>query len=112
MLVNLLTNAVKYSPETKDIIVQSVQSGTEVLVSVQDFGIGISKNDRQKIFERFYRVEGKDERKYSGFGIGLFIAFEIIQRHDGRIGVDSEPGQGSTFFFSLPVIDTPLPRSL
>ncbi len=103
VLINLLTNAVKYSPNAKDIIVQSVVAGSELRVSVQDFGIGINKNDHQKIFERFYRVEGKDERKYSGFGIGLFVSSEIIQRHDGKIGVDSEPGKGSTFYFSLPV---------
>ncbi|HSZ86541.1 MAG TPA: HAMP domain-containing sensor histidine kinase, partial [Puia sp.] len=72
-------------------------------VVVQDYGIGISKADQQKIFERFYRAEGASEKTFPGFGIGLFIAAEIISRHGGNIGVDSEPGKGSSFYFSLPL---------
>jgi len=74
-----------------------------VVVSVVDSGIGISKKDQKRIFERFYRVEGKNEKTFPGFGIGLFIAFDIINRHNGKIGVKSEPGKGSTFYFSLPL---------
>ena len=70
---------------------------------MQDNGIGISKEDQHRIFDRFYRVEGKNEKTFPGFGIGLFIASEIVQRHDGQIGVQSEPGKGSAFYFSLPV---------
>lgn len=103
VLINFLTNAAKYSPNCKDITVRSKVAETELQVSVADSGIGISKPDQQKIFERFYRVAGKDEKTFPGFGIGLFIASEIIQRHDGKIGVESEPGKGSVFYFSLPL---------
>lgn len=102
VLINFLTNAIKYSPDACEIIVRCEHRDNEVLVWVRDFGIGISARNQQKIFERFYRVEGKDEKTYPGFDIGLFIASEIIQRHNGKIGVDSEPGKGAEFFFSLP----------
>ncbi len=103
VLINLLTNAVKYSPNSKEIIIKNFIENDHVVVSVHDSGIGISKADQEKIFERFYRVEGKDERTYPGFGIGLFISSEIIQRHDGKISVSSEPGKGSVFYFSIPL---------
>ncbi|MEI9956158.1 MAG: PAS domain-containing sensor histidine kinase [Ferruginibacter sp.] len=103
VLINFLTNAVKYSPETKTVEVKSYVENNNLVISVQDFGIGISKNDQAKIFERFYRVEGKNEKTFPGFGIGLFIAAEIINRHNGNIGVSSEPAKGSVFYFSLPV---------
>ncbi len=103
VLINFLTNAVKYSPKAKNITVDSHVNGNAVEVSVHDEGIGISKKDQQKIFERFYRVEGKNEKTYPGFGIGLFIAAEIIRRHHGHIGVKSELGQGATFYFTLPI---------
>jgi PAS domain S-box-containing protein len=103
VLVNLLTNAIKYSPQGSSVKVNVDQhtNGT-VSVSVSDKGIGIDLKDQEKIFERFYRVEGKNEQTYPGFGIGLFIASEIIQRHDGMISVGSEKGKGSTFTFTLP----------
>jgi PAS domain S-box-containing protein len=104
VLINFLTNATKYSPICKDINVNTKITATELLVSVADSGIGISKADQQRIFQRFYRVAGKDEKTFPGFGIGLFIAAEIIQRHQGEIGVESEPGKGSVFHFSLPLI--------
>ncbi len=103
VLINLLTNAVKYSPNSKAIIIKNFMEDNQVVVSVHDTGIGINKNDQEKIFERFYRVEGKDERTYPGFGIGLFISSEIIRRHHGKISVSSEPGKGSVFYFSLPL---------
>jgi hypothetical protein len=102
VLINFLTNATKYSPTCKNINVSTKITDAELQVSVADSGIGISKADQQKIFQRFYRVEGKDEKTFPGFGIGLFIAAEIIQRHHGKIGVESEPGKGSVFYFSLP----------
>lgn len=101
VLVNFLTNAVKYSPEQGKIVVTLTSNNTEVTVSVKDFGIGISKQDQEKIFERFYRVEGKNEKTFPGFGIGLFIAATIIQKHKGSIAVKSEPGVGSIFYFTL-----------
>ncbi|HTB51808.1 MAG TPA: PAS domain S-box protein [Ferruginibacter sp.] len=103
VLINFLTNAIKYSPHSNMVTVRSAIIDNNVIVSVIDSGIGISKQDQEKIFERFYRVEGKDENTFPGFGIGLFIAAEIIHRHNGKIQVESEPGKGSAFSFSLPL---------
>ena len=103
VFVNLITNAIKYSPNGTDIYISSKMNARSVMISVKDEGIGIDKNFQRKIFERFYRVEGKSEKTFPGFGIGLFIASEIIRRHKGSIGVESEPGKGSRFYFSLPL---------
>jgi PAS domain S-box-containing protein len=103
VLINLITNAIKYSPKNGDVLITSAINQKSVMVSVKDEGIGIEKNFQRKIFERFYRVEGKSEKTFPGFGIGLFIASEIIRRHRGTIGVESEPGKGSRFYFSLPL---------
>ena len=103
VLINLLTNAIKYSPNCKEIKVSSRITKNELIVSVTDAGIGISKTDQQKIFQRFYRVTGKDEKTFPGFGIGLFIASQIVERHNGKMGVESEPGKGAVFYFSLPL---------
>ena len=103
VLVNFLTNAIKYSPRNKLIKVKSVLKDNYFKITVKDQGIGISKQSQQKIFERFYRVEGTNEKTYPGFGIGLFISAEIIHRHNGKIGVRSTPGKGSEFYFCLPL---------
>lgn len=103
VLINLITNAIKYSPKNGDIIISSRVNQKSVMISVKDEGIGIEKNYQRKIFERFYRVEGKSEKTFPGFGIGLFIASEIVRRHKGSIGVESEPGKGARFYFSLPL---------
>lgn len=106
VLVNFLTNAIKYAPDSKLIKVIIESDEDNVTVSVEDQGIGISKNDQEKIFQRFYRVEGKNEKTFPGFGIGLFISAEIIKKHAGSIGVTSEQGSGSTFYFTIPRIKT------
>ena len=103
VVTNLLTNAVKYSPLADAVEVSVSGNETDVMVAVRDYGIGINKDDQHKVFNRFYRVEGKNEQTFSGFGIGLFIAAEIIKRHKGRIEVQSEQGGGTTFLFRLPV---------
>jgi PAS domain S-box-containing protein len=104
VMLNLLTNAIKYSPQKNSIEVNIYQpSENSISVSVTDYGIGIEKKHHEKIFERFYRVEGKSELTYPGFGIGLFIANEIIHRHNGTISVKSEKERGSVFTFTLPV---------
>ena len=71
------------------------------MVGVQDFGIGISKEHQEKIFERFYRVYTEDEKTFPGLGMGLYISSDIIERHNGKIWVESEKGKGSTFYFTL-----------
>lgn len=104
VISNLITNAIKYSPIADKIEVRIFQAGKNgVAVSVEDHGIGIDKKEQEKIFERFYRAEGPSEQTYPGFGVGLFLAAEIIQRHNGSIAVESEKGKGSTFTFILPV---------
>ena len=103
VIINFLTNAIKYSPRNKLIQVKSFLKENHMTVLVKDQGIGINKKSQEKIFERFYRVEGKNEETYPGFGIGLFISSEIIRRHNGEIGVKSLPGKGSQFHFSLPI---------
>jgi PAS domain S-box-containing protein len=103
VLINFINNAIKYSPKANTVDVRIFKTDkNEAAVSVKDWGIGISKDDQRKIFERFYRVEGKKEENFSGFGIGLFLANEIIQKHQGSILVDSDLGKGSTFTFLLP----------
>ena len=102
VLINFLTNAIKYSSLSGTIEVESIIENNNLIVRVEDQGIGINKNDQERIFERFYRVEGKSEKTFPGFGIGLFISMEIVRRHSGTIGVSSEPGKGSMFYFSIP----------
>ena len=104
VLINLITNSIKYSPHNQNIEVSVFQEGKNTAsVSIKDHGIGINLEDQQNIFERFFRVSGKDEKTYSGLGIGLFLAKEIMVRHDGDIKVKSEKGKGSLFTFSLPL---------
>jgi len=74
-----------------------------MLFSIQDQGIGVNSQDLPKLFDRYYRVQGSQSTTISGFGIGLYLSAEIIERHGGRIWAESEPGIGSTFHFSLPV---------
>ncbi len=102
---NFLNNAVKYSPDDKQIVIKIEQSEAMVTVSVTDNGIGIKPDEHDKIFERFYRAKANTNTSFSGFGIGLYICAEIIRRHGGKIGVRSEEGKGATFYFTLPVID-------
>ena len=104
VLINFITNAIKYSPESKDIVVRvQKHKKNQVSVSVKDQGIGIEKKNHDNIFKRFYRIGGKSEETYAGFGIGLYLAKEIIQRHDGSITVKSKKGKGSDFCFILSV---------
>jgi PAS domain S-box-containing protein len=102
VLMNLINNAIKYSPEADSVEVYLEGGSKKASIQVRDHGIGIDKKDFTKIFERFYRAEGKAEQTYPGFGIGLFIASEIVQRHNGTIDVSSEKGKGSIFTVNLP----------
>lgn len=102
VLINLITNAIKYSPESQDVqvMIQEQPEG-KARVSVIDHGIGIDKTNHLNIFKRFFRISEEDEDTYSGFGIGLYLANEIIDRHGGVVEVKSEKGQGSEFSFTL-----------
>ncbi|MDQ3014726.1 MAG: cell wall metabolism sensor histidine kinase WalK [bacterium] len=101
---NLLTNAIKYSPKGGDIFIAVHERQNQIQVSVKDQGIGISKDKHKRIFDRFYRVSAPSDNTFSGLGIGLYLSAEIIQKHGGHIWVESEKGQGSTFYFTLPTL--------
>jgi PAS domain S-box-containing protein len=103
VISNLLSNAIKYSPAGKNIEIQCKAKGHEVLVSIKDEGIGIKPHDKEKLFDRYYRVTNSNTNHISGFGIGLYLCAEIMNNHSGKIGVESEDGKGSTFYFSLPL---------
>lgn len=100
---NLLGNAIKYSPEGGNIEVGGVDRGNDVVVYVRDEGVGLTEADQERVFERFYRVDSALSRKTQGTGLGLYLAKAIVEAHGGTIGVDSQPGQGSTFYFTIPL---------
>lgn len=102
VMVNLLTNAIKYSPEGKEVHIDSFVDNSTLEVHIRDFGIGISEELQKQLFEKFFRVEETSTR-FQGLGIGLFICSEIIQRHNGLCGVQSKLGEGSTFYFKIPL---------
>lgn len=102
VMINLLSNAVKYSPKSDRVFVSISQENQVVKVSVRDTGIGIRKENLEKIFERYYREDGRDFN-FQGLGIGLSISYNIIQRHNGKIWAESEQDKGSTFYFTLPI---------
>ncbi|MEH6408306.1 MAG: HAMP domain-containing sensor histidine kinase, partial [Leeuwenhoekiella sp.] len=105
VLINFITNAIKYSPNNKNIIIELYRSDADnIAVSVTDQGIGIERENQSKIFDRFFRVSGKNEETYAGFGIGLYLAKDIVERHKGTVEVQSKIGAGSTFIFTLPIL--------
>ena len=104
VLVNLLTNAIKYSPKANKVIVRLSRDEENALVSVRDFGIGIDEAYHRRVFERFYQVTDPEEKTYPGLGVGLYISGEIVERHQGRLWVESKKGQGATFSLALPLL--------
>lgn len=100
VIINLITNAIKYSPDANRIHVSLESSPSEVTAQVIDEGMGMSRDQQQKVFTRFYQVEGTS--KMAGLGLGLYLSKEIVQRHGGHIGLNSDLGKGSTFYFSIP----------
>ncbi len=104
VISNLITNAIKYSPNSGEIVIRTSIKDKELTLCVQDFGIGIASDKLDRVFEQFYRVSGDMQHTFPGLGLGLYISSEIIKREGGRIWVNSSEGKGSTFCFSLPVI--------
>jgi len=102
VFTNLLSNAIKYSPDAETVEIELSASAEAVTIRVRDHGLGIPHEQRDKIFERFYRVSSPKQRAISGLGMGLYIVSEIIQGHGGTITVDSDVGKGSTFTVTLP----------
>ncbi len=103
VLINLLHNAVKFSPDGGEVVVRVEATAEDVIVSVEDHGIGIPKADQARIFERFYKAD-KARRRGAGTGLGLAIARHVVEAHGGRIRVESEEGRGSTFSFAVPIL--------
>lgn len=103
VLINLISNAVKYSPQGGDIIINWQQKADNVEVSVSDNGIGIADGLQKKVFERFFREKNAQVQTFPGMGLGLYISANIIHRHGGTIWVESKQGEGSTFYFTLPL---------
>jgi len=101
--VNLIDNAAKYSPAGGHVVVSTERLDDAVRISVEDEGMGISTADQQRVFERFYRVDPTHMHAPAGTGLGLYICRELVERMGGRIGVRSQPGEGSTFSFDLPL---------
>jgi len=102
VLTNLVNNAIKYSPDGGTITVKATYDDQYVTVSVSDQGLGIPKDQLHKIFQKFQRVDTNDRRSIPGTGIGLFLVKDFVERHGGKIWVESEYGKGSTFSFRLP----------
>ncbi|MHB8859571.1 MAG: sensor histidine kinase [Thermoleophilia bacterium] len=102
ILYNLLSNAIKFTPSGGRVSIEAVQNDGDVAISVADTGIGIGEKDQQRIFSEFLQVEGSYARKYEGTGLGLALTKKLVELHGGRIWVESSPGKGSRFTFTIP----------
>lgn len=109
VLQNLLGNALKYSPADQPVRIRGTSADGAAVVSVSDHGPGIAAEDRERIFERFYR--GRQSRKSDGLGLGLYVSRLLVEAHGGRIWCESTPGQGSTFSFTLPLAEPAQPAA-
>lgn len=103
VMINLLSNACKYSPSGSSVVVSASRSEEMIVIAVKDEGIGIPPEMRDKVFERFYRIDNSDRRMVGGTGLGLALVKDIIDAHGGRIWVEGRAPKGSAFYFSLPI---------
>jgi two-component system phosphate regulon sensor histidine kinase PhoR len=102
-VTNLVDNAVKYSGDSRRVLVRASAQGAWLTIAVRDFGIGIKGGDLDQIFERFYRAGDELTRSVKGSGLGLTLVKEIVEAHHGEVRVESEPGKGSVFSIRLPL---------
>jgi two-component system phosphate regulon sensor histidine kinase PhoR len=105
VLVNILENAIKYSPETPKIEVFTENIKDMILIKIKDYGLGMSKGVQKQIFEKFYREHTGDLHNVKGHGLGLAYVKRIVDDHNGQVSVESEKGKGSTFIIKLPLIN-------
>lgn len=103
VFVNLISNAIKYSPEADKVDLILQDKGDGVIICVRDFGVGIEKSEQEKIFEPFYRSESFSQNEFPGLGLGLHIAYEIVKRHGGKMWVESIPNRGTRMYVFLPI---------
>jgi signal transduction histidine kinase len=109
VLTNYLTNALKYTPVGRVVRVRMEVAGTAARVAVCDQGPGLTQEQQKRVWERFYQVGvAGHQRPDRGLGLGLAIARAIVEQHQGQVGVESDPGQGSTFWFTLPLSNGPI----
>ncbi|MDF9844852.1 PAS domain S-box-containing protein [Paenibacillus sp. PastF-1] len=107
VMTNLLSNAIKFSPGASEIKVSLHNEAERIIVQIQDHGLGIPKNQIGQLFQKFRRVDNSASKRIGGTGLGLAICKEIIEKQKGSIGIESEEGEGSTVWFSLPVLHSP-----
>jgi CheY-like chemotaxis protein/anti-sigma regulatory factor (Ser/Thr protein kinase) len=105
VVVNLLANAIKYSPQGGTVDVRVSTSHAEARVRVADQGIGIPAEEQGRLFQRFFRAQNAGTRNFGGLGIGLFVSHQIVERHGGRFEVESSTGKGASFTFYLPLAE-------
>ncbi len=105
VLNNFISNAIKYSPKGGNVTIACKRVNDKVQISVADEGIGISEEAQRKVFDRFFRVKSEEMKNFAGLGLGLYITAYIVQKHGGEIWVESKPGKGATFYFTVPVND-------
>jgi len=108
VLTNLVTNALRHTPQGGEVILGVKVLGRQAEIWVKDSGPGIPQTEQQLVWERFYRVEKDRSRDSGGTGLGLAIVRRLIEAHGGQVGVESTPGNGSRFYFTLPVNDLPV----
>ena len=104
ILVNLITNAIKYSPESSSVIVTATVGSESVRVGVKDRGIGIKSEDQTRLFKKFQRIPDPSSRRTAGTGLGLYIVKGLVELHGGTVDVETAYGKGSTFYFTLPLV--------
>jgi PAS domain S-box-containing protein len=105
VLDNLLGNAIKFTPQGGTISVKLEQTGDHLVLQVSDTGIGVSPDHQQRVFDRFYQVDGSSRRKHGGVGLGLAVVKDLVELHEGEVTLESEVGEGSTFTITLPIQD-------
>jgi signal transduction histidine kinase len=106
VLVNILSNAIKYSPGNKKIVVTVKRFGDDIRISIRDWGMGIATEHLDKIFTQFYRIK-KDGNKTQGLGLGLYLCKEFVEAHHGKIWAESEVGKGTIIHIVLPIKKMP-----